>query len=451
MPSLKISKILIQAKLFNENGVLSYSQDLALQFFNPESNKWQATGQKLNVKEGILNIELDISKPNTNAYLFYEAVLHGVIPVCRLILYNSIKSRITEIVSTGVKTDYSNSEVILDFGNNYKLPQDIIDGLVLVENELAKRMYIEIPLNFLLKDTEEVQKKIDALNLTTENDKAKINLLTESLNEAKSSLKKLDESYRILENDNIKLKENINKYVKESDAVNKRYEEATYKLKERISHIENEKILLNDTIKKNNERIKVLTDSINIRSQELETKGKSITELNMEIQKLNDKIEEMKEERPDYEPKSQPVSKVYSGILNEFKQIKDANSDNPYKLSNISLNLKTFVEHDENGIRLQLVDARKLSMIDPNLLSVVNVDLGDAEQSNHDKVRVPFLVGLTETASRKILNSLGLQLKAIYEFRDNIPEGQAFKQSPAAGDILPNETITLIFSKTIKQ
>jgi uncharacterized coiled-coil DUF342 family protein len=443
---LKINKIKILASLFDENGKAIQTADLALQFYNAESNKWTASMQKLSVKEGILAGELDFSKQNTNAYSFYESASEGNIPVCRLIVFGSIKSSITEIVSSAFRISFVNNELILNFGNNYKI-FGIDEDLIIDKNELTRKVYTDLPLNAFIDEIKELKKQIEVLNRVVENDRGTIHNLNDKLNDAAKNIKILNESILSLEKEKSQLVNEILKYQKQADDIKTKYNKILESLESRVNILTLENKSQGKTISENNEKISGLNELVRTKTEDLQLKEAKINNLNLDIDRLNEKIVEIQKKNPEYLPKSQPVSKVYGGLLDEFKKVKDLNSDNPYKLSNISVNLKTFVEHDENGIRLQLVDANKLSTLNPDLLSVVKVELGDAETETNNKVRVPNLAGLTETAARKILNSLGLQLKAIYEYRNDIPEGQAFKQSPAAGDVSSNETITLIFSK----
>jgi beta-lactam-binding protein with PASTA domain len=66
--------------------------------------------------------------------------------------------------------------------------------------------------------------------------------------------------------------------------------------------------------------------------------------------------------------------------------------------------------------------------------------------------KMPDVIGLTETAVRRILKSIDLRLNPVYQSNPNVVNGDSFKQSPTPGtDIQANQLITVIFSKHEQQ
>lgn len=150
--------------------------------------------------------------------------------------------------------------------------------------------------------------------------------------------------------------------------------------------------------------------------------------------------------------KQSALKDVYSNVVKEVNTATSKLDNTPFKLTNVSLNLKAHVKDDVNGFNVQLVDASSSEHLNPAGISDVKIDIateGPKAQSVAE-IPAPNVVGLTETAARKRLEGFGLKMEVIYQvFKSaNKVVGQAAKQMPAAGeDIAPGSTITVIFSK----
>lgn len=136
-----------------------------------------------------------------------------------------------------------------------------------------------------------------------------------------------------------------------------------------------------------------------------------------------------------------------------FKQQKKNTASSGFKLSNISINLKTVAEKDEQGLRFQVIDINNASSINGAAISDIKIDITEDETpiSSNDLI-APKLIGLTETAARKYLEKFNLRLDPVYQFMNtensSISEGQAFRQSPEPGEVvILDSTITVIFAK----
>lgn len=150
---------------------------------------------------------------------------------------------------------------------------------------------------------------------------------------------------------------------------------------------------------------------------------------------------------------SSSVTDVYQQIVNDVNTASKATQeslDSAYTLGNVSLNIKTFVKQEEDGLKLQLVDAFSAEQVKESVVSDLTIDVITKDPTSGTKQATisPRVTGLTETASRRRLAGFGLKLKAIYQQSDNQVNGQAFKQYPEAGaDVKPGDTITVIFAK----
>lgn len=143
------------------------------------------------------------------------------------------------------------------------------------------------------------------------------------------------------------------------------------------------------------------------------------------------------------------VDDVYTEIVNDVEAASQQLADNRFEVSNIKINLKTHVVSDAEGIKLQPVDAATAVTTTEASVSDVQLEIGVKPLSAPTTATItPKVTGLTETAARQRLNSVGLKLKAIYQASQGQVIGQGFKQVPEAGaDIVPNDVVTVIFAK----
>lgn len=142
------------------------------------------------------------------------------------------------------------------------------------------------------------------------------------------------------------------------------------------------------------------------------------------------------------------VSDLYSQLVQEIDTSTQNNVDAGYKLANISLKLKTLITRDENGVSAQLFDLSAMDQINGAAVSELTFDIAPATTPAPQTNTVPNLLGLTETAVRKILASLGLRLNPVFQNNTQVVDGDSFKQTPAAGtEYSTNDFVTVIFSK----
>jgi uncharacterized protein (DUF3084 family) len=150
-----------------------------------------------------------------------------------------------------------------------------------------------------------------------------------------------------------------------------------------------------------------------------------------------------------------PVKDVYTNIVDELQSAADQleSGSSRFSLANLSLDLKTTVfQTPEGELLLQLVDNNSAKNVIEGAVSSLQFDVGEGGGTVAVGPGIsPNVNGLTETAVRFKLSSLGLKLEPIYHpvgEDDDRVIGQSFKQTPAAGDDISAEgTITVIFAK----
>jgi len=223
--------------------------------------------------------------------------------------------------------------------------------------------------------------------------------------------------------------------------------------KKELEELQLQKTSLEQTIQVNVAQIDQLTAEINQKDAELTNKDNQIDELEGQVTQLSDQINTSttQEAATPFEAKALPASTVYSSILSELQKTKEISVDSGYRLANLSLNLKTTVEQDDDGMRLQLVDAKGATDLNTSAISDISVSIVDDNLSTattNSADGTPSVVGLTETAARKRLQSFGLRLNPVYEYNSTKTIGQAIKQSPTPEEAyVSNQAVTVVFSK----
>lgn len=143
-----------------------------------------------------------------------------------------------------------------------------------------------------------------------------------------------------------------------------------------------------------------------------------------------------------------PIQDLYTNIVSEIEAATETSVDSAFKLSNISLKLKAVIHGDGESLSASLLDLENSENVNGNAISELVFDITPVNNRETTDGIMPDITGLTETAVRRILKSLGLRLNPVYQKKDTVVNGDSFKQSPAKGtSIQPNQLITVIFSK----
>lgn len=163
---------------------------------------------------------------------------------------------------------------------------------------------------------------------------------------------------------------------------------------------------------------------------------KTVLELQQQIEELNSQVPPI------------PVNTLYSNLVREIELSTEQNRGANFKLANISLKLKTLLTSDENGINAQLFGLNEMEKINGAAVSEIVFDIAPSTTPAPQTGTMPNLLGLTETATRKILDSLGLRLNPVFQNNKQVVNGDSFKQTPAQGATYnTNDFVTIIFSK----
>ncbi|MNY22559.1 PASTA domain protein [compost metagenome] len=142
------------------------------------------------------------------------------------------------------------------------------------------------------------------------------------------------------------------------------------------------------------------------------------------------------------------INEIYSGIVSEIEKATERSANSLFKLSNISLKLKAMVHKDGEAMSASLLDMINSEDVNGNAISEILFDITPNQTGVVEGGRIPDLIGLTETAVRRVLKTYDLKLNPVYQQNIDVVNGDSFKQSPNAGGRVPeNKVITVIFSK----
>lgn len=466
MPTIELNSIQVNAAFVAQTGKAEKALALALQFFDGGGNGWTSLNTALATEKGVLNQIIKLTTKAVAVVRIKELAADGGLPPFRLVIAASLKAKPIQVVAEAPAMQYNGDtkQVQLQFGNNYALPADLSKAYLYDEVAAIIKLYVGLPAAPSAALQEKLQKENQQLanNLASSNDKLQTALAqVEAMKTDMAAIKKeLTAKDKLI----AKMEAEMGKAQKQASEAERLLSLSATAMAEKdqtlraaavdmeqqaleLLQLKEQIIVLNGTIENNVTTIRQLNERVQSQNFQLESGNKIMEEQKRQITALEEKLSAMTQEAVEYKPMAQPVSKVYASILDEFKKTNELNKDGAYRLANISLNLKTFVEHDATGIRMQLVDANKLSSLPSAALSDFRVEIGEGSGSTPGSVRLPDLIGLTETAARKIINSLGLSLKPVYQAKKDVPDGQSFKQSPTTGEVNPGDTITLVFSK----
>jgi len=182
-----------------------------------------------------------------------------------------------------------------------------------------------------------------------------------------------------------------------------------------VNTLQAEKGVLETTITQQNQTISNQLGEINHYKDIEQQQQSTIAFLEAEKQTLQQQIDELSQEtvEEEYIPKSVSANKLYTDVIDEIKIAKENTVASGFKLSNISLNLKTVAEKDANGLRFQVIDINNASAINGAAISDIKIDITEDETPVVNELIVPKLIGLTETATRNYLEKFSLRLDPV--------------------------------------
>ncbi len=491
--AVNLEHIQFQGIIFDASNTLISEYPIHIQFYNVNLKSWLSLTEKsIVLKKSKFLYELEIpdriSTSNQTMRIVREVLKSGGIPSFRIV--KESKEDIIEVIARSYTTTIQQEKEIvnINFGEHWILNKEAFiqkdDHVIIASsfpvfemsstleslkeerekfNQDKAKLSEEIEglnttITTLSKEKEEIENSVITKDTAINELNKSIALLQTKLNEeisAKEELTTATISLRAQINEQQKI---IADYEKEAS---ENYKERFFALEKQVIKIEKEK---NDLVKEKQaflESVKKLQldtekykDIIKEKDAELSINQVLVTSLEQKTEKLREELEEARSYNQTEHPNKLAASKVYGSIVNDVIKADEELANSRFKLANVSLNLKTTVEKGPEGTLLGLLDFESAKGINGAAVSDISIDIvpnNAAVVSNG--LKMPNILGLTETAVRKVLLDYGLKLDAVYHATDNqnLVEGQSFKQSPAPeATIEEGQEVIVIFAKSIK-
>jgi predicted nucleic acid-binding Zn-ribbon protein len=426
-----MKKITFSFMLFDEANNKIKKLPLIIQLFEPNEKVW-VTITKADLLNSDFFLELIIdgrTKLHSILKNYFEANINMDIRVLSEKNFYNLSKPCIIAYSNSFEKNEKEEYIKCDLGSFYLLNEN----LAKLNNKHTDFTYISLPFNYL-------DSAIETKNVE-EDIKAKEKGLR-MLNTIELELDKQQKEVGKLKNDKLQLEQELLKINIENQKANNK-----------IVEIETAKeILILDLNKVIQSKIDVINDVNN----ELKLAKKNTENINKENIVLTENIASLEKQlsdlRSDVKINERPIAvkNFYNNIVKEIETADLASTQSGYKLSNISLKLKTIIGQDENQqVSLQFLKADKLKDFKGDMLSEMTFDINPTGQnSNSDIAKMPNLIGFTETAVRKIIQSNNLKLNAVYQKNTQVAYGESFKQTPLPGTSFEsNIVVTVIFSK----
>ncbi|MGG8497431.1 PASTA domain-containing protein [Tenacibaculum sp. TC6] len=473
--------------------------EVVVQFYNINLNSWVSLTEALMIKASKFSHTIEIpdriSTTNQTIRIVREIIKSGGVPTFRIIKFTAEKE-LPKVIASDFTVSIYKEKLLLDinFGTNWLLKKEavinakthaiIASSLRVFEFDNAM-LTVEKEKEELLKEKTTVEGQLVSLNTTISSLSQEKEILTSEFNLVRTQAEDKEELLGEL-NTSLTL---LNTQLEEEIQEKKELQQYTTTLKNQISVLENtiveleakdaenfeakfldlqkkvidlertqenslqEKEAFLSSIDKLQNDIKVSQEVIITKDMELAASQTLIDSLVRKNAKITNELEEIKEFNAIEHPNKLSASKVYGSIVKDVIKADEELLNSKYKLANISLNLKTTVEKGPEGTLLGLIDFESAKGINGAAVSDISIDIVPNPTAIETIGRkMPSLLGLTETAVRKILLDHELKLDAVYHPTNdpNLIAGQSFKQSPAPGaNIEEGQEVIVIFAKPL--
>lgn len=440
---VNIEYIQFKSLLFDASNKALANYNVVVQFYNVNLNSWVTLTENLTVNEAKLFCKLElpdrISLSNQTIRIVREVLKAGSVPIFRIIKETKEKS-IPEVLAINYTVSIEGDLLTIDFGRNWLLKDDKIS------NEKTHLIIASSLPVFEWNDT------IDKLQQLNEKLAGQQEGFTKEITALVTEKEQLNKTVSTLKNQ-------LARVVAEYEA-SQNYQEKYLQLEQIFNQtkLEKEKLVSENqtflnAIKKLQDELKIQSISIRTKEEELLTKQQVIVSQIKNITDLQKELEEVNEFNLNEQPNKLSASQVYSSIVKDVIKADEELVNSKYKLANISLNLKTTVEKGPSGTVLGLLGLETATDVNSAAISTINIDVvPNVTVVNAVDQKMPNILGLTETAVRKVLLEYGLKLDAIYHPTDDptLIEGQSFKQSPNPETaIIEGQEVIVIFSKPL--
>ncbi|WP_430412275.1 PASTA domain-containing protein [Kordia sp.] len=498
--AVNINSIQFKHLLYDVANKPAKTVKVQIQFYNVHTKSWLSLTDDIPLLNGKLvhavTIPSRISTKNQTIRVVREVLKSGGTPSFRIIKVND-QNRLPEVVTTTFEAIIeADTNLTIDFSKSWLLHTDkfISKGDHLVVASQVSMFELTDEIRVIKEEKENVMAQLTGLNeavanLSNErellqndiqNSTQEVANLNVSLETVKTNLATERTLRQTLETNQATLETQLQAQRDQIEAMevvsvgNNNFEVLYNDLQQQVSDISIDKSNLQQQVSNitterdnlNQEKasflasIDVLKEAVKKEKLIVETKDVELQAKQTLIKSLERKtvtLERQLEEATDFKVTEHPnklsASKVYGSIVNDVIKADEELINSRYKLANVSLNLKTTVEKGPEGTIFGLLDFETAKDINSAAISDISIDIvPNATTVTDEGQKMPNILGLTETAVRKILLNNGLKLDAVYHPTndDHLIVGQSFKQSPAADtSITEGQEVIVIFAKPI--
>ena len=462
---MNIQNIQFKGVLFDAFNDPVAGMPCAIQFYNVFTTSWMTLTEEFEVAESkvlhVMAVPERISTTDQTIRVVREVLRSGGVPNFRLVKVDD-RYEIPSVIATDfeVMVDAEKELLSINFEQHWLLPEDQVIHET-SHRVIARAFQVEATsadMTAIIQERDALQQQVQDLQAAM-NGLAKENeMLRREYEMAQQSLQATEQQVKDLQTTVDDLKGQLES-VEPVDSEN--YKEKYYELEQQYLTLqgqyenqkkENEALL--SGIRKLQETIKTSQSTIALKDQQLEAQKQQVASLEQKVQQYQKDLEVAADYSALDHPNKLSASKVYSSIVNDVIKADAELANANYKLSNVSLNIKTTVENGPQGTLLGLIDFDSAKDINGAAISDISIDIvPNAGSVNTNAPKMPNVKGLTETAVRRILSDHGLKLDAVYHATDDpaLTEGQSFKQSPLPdADIREGQEVIVIFAKPIK-
>lgn len=428
--------------------------EVNIQFFESIKERWTNLFESsLKMEEGRISILRRLPYSDSDGNFtpidknIQEIFKIGGVPIFRLIKGGEVKPENVEVLAYVKNIDIDNEKeppiLHLNFGELFLLEKKFWGNIGKEGTKLTT-------LNLPLEPFKEEEQKLRVENAVLKDEIKRLGGYKEKLEDLQIDYNKLKQELQALQVEYDKLKQ-------ESKALQIDYDKLKLELEQRVNCEEDLAALQieYDALKLELESLRDCQQALEALRIEYDKLKLQYDALKEELEEKNAEIEALKELLEDQDPPTNepvPAHTIYTNILSEVSSVNESMTNSGYKLANISVNLKTLVTQSEDGLIFQPINSDLASEVNGAAVSDINIDVAETPTTSSQEALIPNVIGLTETATRKLLMKYKLRIDPVYQYMDiennNYTIGQAFKQHPAAGtEVITDEIITVVFAK----
>ncbi|MEW7277907.1 PASTA domain-containing protein [Aquimarina sp. 2201CG1-2-11] len=327
------------------------------------------------------------------------------------------------------------------------------DALVTERNNLVtqgthlrnEKIKLEADVKRLYEEIARVDKVIAKLNGEISSKDSHINNLNIEINSLKTQIASKD-----VHIDNLDIEiDNLNTQIASKDIHIDNLDKEILDLKNEIKTLGTENNDLEQKTANLSQEKNTLIIEKGVLESELTIKEQEIVVLTTEKNELELEIEQLNISHPG-ESKAFKINDIYRQLVEDVNlaslELKDVGN---YQLGNVTIDLKTHIQNDDKGLKVQTLDKDSAKAINEGAVSNVKINIESTKAiQNVEKVSVPDFSGLTEKAVKKKALQFNVKITPIYQYNQTERIGSAFMQLPKPGvRVLPLTKVKVFFAK----